>query len=172
MKRRNFLIWSGVAITSFTAIVFDLLNKVWNFIIGPKLAPEQEAKLIEQKIQNLERNVHLEKLREERLLKNKILICELKDLKKKEGLPFIDFNLKPALAFTGKNEQPILISSVCTHLGCTVQNKLNKGRLLCPCHITYFELDTGNVIEGPAKAPLPMIPFIVEDEKVYIIKNV
>ncbi len=172
MNRRNFLIWVPVAIISFIAIAANLLNKLWNYIIGPKLTEEQEAKLIEKRIQNLERTAGLEKLREERLLKSKIFICDLKDLKKKEGISFVDFNLRPALAFKGTNYEPVLISSVCTHLGCTVQNKLNKGRLLCPCHISYFELETGKPLEGPAKTPLPMIPFVVEDEKVYILKNV
>ena len=171
MKRRDFLIWLPIAIVSFITITANLLSKLWNYIIGPKLTAEQEAKLIEKRIQNLERTVSLEKLREERLLKNKIFICDLKDLKKKEGTSFVDFNLKPALAFKGTNKEPILISSVCTHLGCTVQSKLNKGRLLCPCHITYFELETGKALEGPAKLPLPMIPFAVEDGKIYIVKN-
>ncbi len=172
MRRRDFLIWLPIAVTSFIAIAANLLNKLWGYILGPKLTTEQEAKLIEKRIQNLERTVGLEKLREERLLKNKIFICDLQNLKKKEGISFADFNLKPALAFKDKNDNPVLISSVCTHLGCTVQNKLSKGRLLCPCHISYFELETGKALEGPAKVPLPMIPFVVEDEKVYIMKNV
>ena len=171
MKRRDFLIWLPVAIVSFITITANLLSKLWNYIIGPKLTAEQEAKLIEKRIQNLERTVSLEKLREERLLKNKIFICNLKDLKKKEGISFVDFSLRPALAFKGNNEEAILISSVCTHLGCTVQSKLNKGRLLCPCHISYFELETGKALEGPAKVSLPMIPFVVEDEKIFIAKN-
>ena len=172
MKRRDFLIWLPIAITSFIAIVTNLVNKLWGYILGPKLTTEQEAKLIEKRIQNLEQTVSLEKLREKRLLKNKIFICNLQDLKKKEGISFVDFNLKPALAFKGINDEPVLISSVCTHLGCTVQNKLSKGRLLCPCHISYFELETGKALEGPAKVPLSMIPFIVEGEKIFIIKNV
>ena len=171
MKRRDFLIWMPVSVISFVGIFGNLLNKLLSYIIGPKLTIEQETKLIEKRIQNLEQTVSLEKLREERLLKNKIFICDLKDLKKKEGVKFVDFSLKPALAFRGKDDEPVLISSVCTHLGCTVQNKLNKGRLLCPCHITYFELDTGKVLAGPAKSPLPMIPFVIEGEKVLIIKN-
>jgi Rieske Fe-S protein len=172
MQRRSFLIWLMISLSAFIAFASELLNKVLKYIIGPKLTQEQEAKLIEKRVQNLERTVGLEKLREERLLKNKIFICSLQDLKKKEGVSFVDFNLKPALAFKGTNDEPVLISSVCTHLGCTIQNKLNKGRLFCPCHISYFELETGKALEGPAKTPLPMIPFVVEDEKVYIIKNV
>ncbi len=172
MQRRSFLIWLMISLGAFTALASELLNKVLKYIIGPKLTEEQEAKLVEKEIQNLEKNVYIEKLSKERLLKNKIFICELKDLKKKDGLSFVDFDLKPALAFLRKDGKPILVSSVCTHLGCTVQSKLNKGKLLCPCHISYFDLETGKAIEGPAKLPLPMIPFIVEDEKIFIIKNV
>ena len=161
-----------ISFSAFIALASDLLNKILKYIVGPKLTLEQEAKLVEKKIQSLERSVSLEKLSKERLLKDKIYICELKDLKKKEGFSFVDFNLKPALAFLGKDNQPVLVSSVCTHLGCTVQNKLAKGRLLCPCHISYFELETGKALEGPAKLPLPMILFTVEDEKVYIVKDV
>ena len=63
MKRRDFLIWLPVAIVSFIAIAGNLLSKLWNYVIGPKLTAEQEAKLIEKRIQNLERTVSLEKLR-------------------------------------------------------------------------------------------------------------
>lgn len=171
MNRRNFLIWLPIVVMSFIALAINLLNKVFKYIGGPELTLEQEAKLIEKRIRSLEQNAALERLKSERLIKDKIVICKLKDLRKEEGLPFIDFNLKPALAFSGKDDKPILISSVCTHLGCTVQNRLNKGRLLCPCHITYFELESGKVLEGPAKSPLPKIPFVIEGEKVFIIKN-
>ena len=172
MERRSFLKWFSFALISLGLLFINLIKKISEYIIGPKLTPNQEAKLIEEKIKNLERSLTLDKLREERLLKNKIFICEVKDLRKKEGFSFVDFNVKPALAFKGNDGNPVLISSVCTHLGCTVQNKLTKGKLLCPCHISYFELETGKALEGPAKVPLPMIPYIIEDEKVYIIKNV
>ena len=171
MQRRNFLVWLGMFLFGFIALSCNLLNKLWGYISGPKLTIDEEKKLIEKRIFNLERTVYFEKLKEERLLKDKIFICNVPDLRKNEGLSFVDFNLKPALAFKGKDEKPVLISSVCTHLGCTVQNKLNKGRLLCPCHVSYFELDTGRALEGPAKIPLPMVPFVVEDEKIYIVKN-
>ena len=78
MQRRGFLIWLWLAVISFITITANILNKILKYIIGPELTIEQEAKLIEKRIQNLERSVYLEKLREERLLKDKILICELK----------------------------------------------------------------------------------------------
>lgn len=171
MNRRNFLIWLPLAVMSFIALAINLLNKAFRYIGGPKLTLEQEAKLIEKRIRSLEQSVTLERLKSERLVKDKIFICDFKDLKKTEGVSFVDFNLKPALAFLGKNDKPILVSSVCTHLGCTIQNQLNRGKLFCPCHITYFDLESSKVLEGPAKSPLPKIPFVIESEKVFIVKN-
>jgi cytochrome b6-f complex iron-sulfur subunit len=46
------------------------------------------------------------------------------------------------------------ISAVCTHLGCTVQWKGEKGEFACPCHGSWFRRD-GSVIKGPAPRPLP-----------------
>lgn len=171
MGRRNFLIWLSVGLVSFVSLATNLLNKIFLYIIGPKLTKKQEVKLINKRIESLERNTLLQKLREERLLKEKIFVCNIKDLHTRDGISFIDFNLKPALAFKTKDGEPILISSVCTHLGCTIQNKTKKEKLFCPCHMSYFDINTGKPIRGPATDPLPLIPHVVENEKLYIIKN-
>jgi Rieske Fe-S protein len=39
------------------------------------------------------------------------------------------------------------------------------GRVLCPCHISYFNIATGQPNEGaPAKLPLPQIGWALMDE--------
>jgi len=44
------------------------------------------------------------------------------------------------------------ISSVCTHLGCTVRHEQNG--FSCPCHGSVFDRQ-GRVVHGPAPRPLP-----------------
>lgn len=45
-------------------------------------------------------------------------------------------------------------SSVCTHRGCQVEG-VENGVIACPCHGSRFDMTTGAVVQGPAKAPLP-----------------
>jgi len=44
-----------------------------------------------------------------------------------------------------------VVSSICTHLGCTVQRTTDGFE--CPCHGSCFA-DSGDVISGPAPRPL------------------
>ena len=47
-----------------------------------------------------------------------------------------------------ENESPTVLSARCTHLGCKI-DKLENGRLICPCHGSEYNLN-GNPIKGPA----------------------
>ncbi|GHC56255.1 Rieske (2Fe-2S) protein [Streptomyces cinnamoneus] len=48
-------------------------------------------------------------------------------------------------------------SAVCTHAGCVV-DKVEDGKVSCPCHGSKFDATTGKVLQGPAGAPLPAVP--------------
>ncbi|MFF4405417.1 Rieske (2Fe-2S) protein [Streptomyces sp. NPDC001262] len=48
-------------------------------------------------------------------------------------------------------------SAVCTHAGCVV-DKVENGKVSCPCHGSKFDAQTGKVLQGPAGAPLPAVP--------------
>ncbi|MEU7133731.1 Rieske (2Fe-2S) protein [Streptomyces sp. NPDC046261] len=48
-------------------------------------------------------------------------------------------------------------SAVCTHAGC-VADKIEDGKVSCPCHGSTFDATTGKVLQGPASVPLPAVP--------------
>jgi cytochrome b6-f complex iron-sulfur subunit len=56
----------------------------------------------------------------------------------------------PALLNHGQDGFTAL-SLVCTHLGCTVQEK--PDGFTCPCHGSRYD-EEGNVLRGPAQKPL------------------
>ena len=56
----------------------------------------------------------------------------------------------PALLIHNPNGFTAL-SLVCTHLGCTVQEK--PDGFTCPCHGSRYD-ENGNVLRGPAQKPL------------------
>jgi Rieske Fe-S protein len=45
-------------------------------------------------------------------------------------------------------------STTCTHQGCKV-NKVESGRIKCPCHGSQYSIADGSVEAGPAPSPLP-----------------
>jgi len=49
------------------------------------------------------------------------------------------------------------LSLVCTHLGCTVEQK--PGGFVCPCHGSRYDQE-GRVLRGPAKLPLPKLRIV------------
>jgi len=48
-------------------------------------------------------------------------------------------------------------SQKCTHLSCAVYYEPETERLACPCHLGYFSVKDGSVLQGPPPRPLPKI---------------
>ncbi len=101
-----------------------------------------------------------------------------------EPLPSTDFDLGSVSSFaigsrTIFYEVPAVLlrtqggftalSLVCTHLGCTVESKLEG--FTCPCHGSRFD-PQGKVIRGPAEKPLKSLRTrITSDGKLHLYTN-
>ena len=61
----------------------------------------------------------------------------------------------------------LALSRTCTHLGCTVPWDPAKGRFVCPCHASAFDI-TGQVLNPPASRPLDRYAVRIENGVVKI----
>jgi cytochrome b6-f complex iron-sulfur subunit len=57
-------------------------------------------------------------------------------------------------------------TAICTHQGCNVVPQPQGNRLECPCHGSTFDAFTGEVLRGPAKAPLAGVPVTISGQDV------
>ena len=60
----------------------------------------------------------------------------------------------------------IALDTVCTHEGCSVI--FEKKKLVCPCHLSYFDAMTGKPENGPANLPLKKYPIKEVDGKIIL----
>jgi len=62
---------------------------------------------------------------------------------------------------------------VCTHLQCLLNYDSNNDQIICPCHGSVFAGKDGNVVNGPARKPLPTIELEEEENgDIYAVKIV
>ena len=165
--RREFL-KGVVGITGGIALfLVGTADKVFEFFFGPRPSKPDELALMRSRIRRLENATRERQLEMEREDSDYILVAALSDLSTTKGKYFIDFDMQPGLAFAGEKGLPNLLSAKCTHLGCTVGNDVNdRGQVLCPCHVSYFDIKTGGPNPGaPAKAPLPHISWVLKNKK-------
>jgi len=143
------------------------LDKLLQYFLKQELTPAEESHLLSKKLQRLKQSAEERELELERMKKDSIFISKLSELSRTRGKYFIDYEMRPALAFRDEKGLPILISAKCTHLGCTVGQELDdQGRVLCPCHVSYFDIKTGEPSSGsPAKSPLPRLGWALKDEQ-------
>lgn len=156
----------GIAVGGFLLSV-GTFGKIFSFFFGPRLSRKEETELMELRLTRLQSTVGQRKLELERQAANYILVGLLHELSAESGKYFIDYKMQPAIAFKGKDGLPLLISAKCTHLGCTVGNKVDgQGKILCPCHVSYFDVESGQPnADAPAKAPLPHLGWVIMDER-------
>lgn len=59
------------------------------------------------------------------------------------------------------------LSAICTHQGCTVSS-VEDGVILCPCHSSRFDAETGAPVAGPATQALPEVPITVRANSIFL----
>jgi nitrate reductase gamma subunit len=165
--RRYFLRGAVAAAAGGFLLSVGTLDKAFRFFFGPRLTKQEEGEIMSTRLQRLEATAEQRKLELERQQTNFILVANLSELSDTTGKYFIDYQMRPAMAFKGADGLPNLLSAKCTHLGCTVGNQVNdQGKILCPCHVSFFDVKSGQPnAEAPAKAPLPHLPWAVMDTK-------
>jgi nitrate reductase gamma subunit len=165
-SRRAFLKGSAAVAGATGLMALGVSEKLANFFKGPRPDPEAESELLKKKLERLQQTAQERQLELERQRSNYILVGRYGELSKAKGKYFADYAMAPGFAFLGKDGLPIVLSAKCTHLGCTVGSEVDgQGRVLCPCHISYFNIETGQPNEGaPAKLPLRQIGWALMDE--------
>lgn len=74
---------------------------------------------------------------------------------------------RPVLVLRVAENEYHALSAVCTHLGCVVEWRKEKGDVFCACHGGRFD-NSGKVLGGPPPKPLAAYPVAVRDERLEV----
>jgi len=169
-SRRSILIALVAAAGGCLGVVGSIAFTFLRYIVGAVVSPTQKAALLEESRRSMEGQINLLKLRIERVNNPRIPLAKLADLQEGNGVVFIDYALQPGVLFKTGERTCMARSAVCTHLGCTVQSDLVDGKIFCPCHQSYFNLQDGHPETGPATIALVEEPIVIEGDTVYLVK--
>ena len=65
----------------------------------------------------------------------------------------------------------VVMSNICTHLGCQTHWNADAGYIACPCHGGQFDVH-GNVIGGPPPRPLKQVEFKMDENDNILVREV
>lgn len=65
----------------------------------------------------------------------------------------------------------MVMSNICTHLGCQTHWNADAGHIACPCHGGQFDVH-GNVIGGPPPRPLKQVTFKLDENDNILVQEV
>ena len=100
-------------------------------------------------------------------LERRIFTVHLDELPVNSTKRFQDLGGKDLVIVRTGEREVKAISTVCTHLGCTVYWQADKSEFFCPCHQGIFDKD-GNVVSGPPPRPLDTYKVELEGDNVFI----
>jgi menaquinol-cytochrome c reductase iron-sulfur subunit len=87
-------------------------------------------------------------------------------IERRDGWSLADNN-QTLYVVAGSAGQPRVLSSVCPHLGCTVQWRDAQDDFHCPCHGGTFTPD-GSYISGPPARGMDELPMRVQDCHLFV----
>jgi nitrite reductase/ring-hydroxylating ferredoxin subunit len=100
----------------------------------------------------------------------KVALGRVTDIPRGGAQPFVyPRKDSPALLIHLPNGEWRAYEGTCTHLSCVVYWDEASERLICPCHNAAFSVETGAVLMGPPRYPLPRIELSVEGDTVYAV---
>jgi 3-phenylpropionate/trans-cinnamate dioxygenase ferredoxin subunit len=68
-----------------------------------------------------------------------------------------------------QNMKFFCLETRCTHAGAPLaEGELENGVLKCPWHGSKFNIETGEVVRGPAKKQLPIYHCLVKDQSLFV----
>lgn len=97
----------------------------------------------------------------------KIPLAELVNITGDEALLVKPGSPYPEILIASREGRYLVITSDCTHWGCTVGYNAGVNEWQCPCHGSRFAVD-GKVLEGPAEDPLKSAIATVEGDALLI----
>ncbi len=99
-----------------------------------------------------------------------VKVGKLGDLQPESGV-IVRFGTKPVILVRTASGDLKAFSATCTHLDCTVQFRKDMGVIWCACHNGKYDFN-GRNIAGPPPRPLDEFRVVVQDEEVFVSKNV
>lgn len=100
----------------------------------------------------------------------KVALGRITDIPHGEARPFVyPGKDNPALLVHLPNGEWRAYEGTCTHLSCVIYWDVASERLICPCHNAAFAIETGAVLMGPPRYPLPRIELSVEGDTIYAV---
>jgi nitrite reductase/ring-hydroxylating ferredoxin subunit len=100
----------------------------------------------------------------------KVALGKVADLPLGEARPFFyPGKANPALLIHLPKGEWKAYEGTCTHLSCVVYWDAASDRLICPCHNAAFAAESGAVLMGPPRRPLPRIELSIEGDTLYAL---
>lgn len=97
-------------------------------------------------------------------------IAGLDELQIGDSMPFqYPHDNEPALLIRLSDNQYRSYHIKCTHLGCPVFWDKNSGKMKCPCHHGFFNVEDGSVLSGPPQRALPAVKLDFRSDGIYAV---